>query len=218
MSGTPKNDIAGKRFGRLTVAEINGRSKDQGAMWSATCDCGTVVSVRRSSLVAGHSKSCGCLKKDSLTKRVGKLTSARLTMLQRRASEVVEAGTRVCTGSDCSYGGVPQTLDKFPFNKKSLVGVVARCKECIGNYQLLTRYGISRAGKREMMRVQGGICAIPGCVAKLNTIESSHVDHCHATGRVRGILCSACNTSLGLLEESRERIMGLVSYLDSSLP
>lgn len=41
-----------------------------------------------------------------------------------------------------------------------------------------------------------------------------HIDHDHETGLVRGILCSPCNTSLGLLKESKERLLALVSYLE----
>jgi len=56
------------------------------------------------------------------------------------------------------------------------------------------------------------VCANPGCknTTKLN------IDHCHATGRIRGLLCMGCNTSLGFLGEDHNRIRGLIRYLDSS--
>lgn len=44
-----------------------------------------------------------------------------------------------------------------------------------------------------------------------------HVDHCHATGQFRGWLCRGCNTALGLLNDSPERIGKLSIYLEASL-
>ena len=41
-----------------------------------------------------------------------------------------------------------------------------------------------------------------------------HIDHNHETGRVRGLLRTSCNKSLGMLEEDRSRIVGLTGYLD----
>jgi len=38
-------------------------------------------------------------------------------------------------------------------------------------------------------------------------------DHCHDTGKLRGVLCQSCNTALGMLEDSEGRIMGLRKYL-----
>src|SRR5260221_5122171 len=58
---------------------------------------------------------------------------------------------------------------------------------------------------------QKGLCANPGCARELE--GKGHVDHCHSTGQVRGILCQACNRALGLLYDDRARILGLAEYL-----
>lgn len=66
------------------------------------------------------------------------------------------------------------------------------------------KYGITAADYQRMFEKQNGCCAICG------KIETSHnqwglkrlaVDHDHETGRVRGLLCSNCNTRLGHLED-----------------
>lgn len=44
-------------------------------------------------------------------------------------------------------------------------------------------------------------------------IKALSVDHCHASGRVRGLLCSSCNTALGLLGDDPDRITALLAYL-----
>lgn len=41
-----------------------------------------------------------------------------------------------------------------------------------------------------------------------------HIDHCHTTGKIRGALCHACNTALGLAGESIERLLALAEYLE----
>lgn len=56
-----------------------------------------------------------------------------------------------------------------------------------------TRYGITRERYAEMLAQQDGKCAICRDVPR----RDLHIDHCHATGAVRGLLCNRCNTGLG---------------------
>lgn len=52
-----------------------------------------------------------------------------------------------------------------------------------------------------MLDFQDGKC---GVCRKPENGKALAVDHCHETGRVRGLLCSKCNTAIGLLKDSRE--------------
>ena len=56
-------DIAGQRFGRLTVVDAVERPKDrkQGTYWLCKCDCGGTEIVRTDKLTQGRKRSCGCL-------------------------------------------------------------------------------------------------------------------------------------------------------------
>lgn len=56
-------DLEGIKFGRLTVLSYAGAIGHNQA-WIAVCECGTERSFRASGLIAGTTKSCGCLKKD----------------------------------------------------------------------------------------------------------------------------------------------------------
>lgn len=80
---------------------------------------------------------------------------------------------------------------------------------------LRRRYGISVAEFDELYRQQGGKCAICKQVPEpmRNGRSSMHVDHDHATGLVRGLLCHRCNTALGLLRESRRMLKAIDRYL-----
>lgn len=59
---TAKKDIVGKKFGRLTVMRDEGKRKNSRIVWLCRCDCGELHEALSSSLMTGHTKSCGCLK------------------------------------------------------------------------------------------------------------------------------------------------------------
>lgn len=63
------NNLAGKRFGRLTTLKDSGeRSKNRNIIWRCICDCGNIKMVTTDSLKSGKTKSCGCLRIDALKK------------------------------------------------------------------------------------------------------------------------------------------------------
>ena len=71
------------------------------------------------------------------------------------------------------------------------------------------QYGVDAATIMGMWEGQGRRCAI--CRSKLGL--KFVVDHCHKTGCVRGLLCSNCNTGLGLFGDSLERLHAALNYL-----
>ena len=74
-------------------------------------------------------------------------------------------------------------------------------------------YGITPEAYQQLQEAQGGMCG--GC--GLSPTEALHVDHNHATGAVRGLLCRTCNLSLGHAKDSQAVLRGLATYLDSHL-
>lgn len=76
------------------------------------------------------------------------------------------------------------------------------------------KYGITRAERDRMLAEQGGRCKI--CGGEPDPRHQGgrlHVDHCHETGRVRGLLCGHCNTAIGLLKEDPRLFESAVLYL-----
>jgi len=80
-------------------------------------------------------------------------------------------------------------------------------------YNLSQKFGISLEQYDEMLRRQNHCCAI--CHRHQDEIKRKFaVDHDHATGRIRSLLCNFCNTSLGGFDDSIEKLERAISYLE----
>jgi hypothetical protein len=81
--------------------------------------------------------------------------------------------------------------------------------------RLITRYskyGLTEDTFNDLFRSQGskcGICKSDTPVGK----RGWFVDHCHTTGKTRGILCTRCNSLLGAVDDSQQRLLQLIGYL-----
>jgi len=62
--GRKKLNLEGQKFGRLTVLHEDGKNKQKQILWNCLCDCGKFTVVPTCSLKSGHTKSCGCLRKE----------------------------------------------------------------------------------------------------------------------------------------------------------
>lgn len=71
-------------------------------------------------------------------------------------------------------------------------------------------YGISIEQYEEMSERQSHKCAL----CRRAYARTLHVDHCHETGDVRGLLCNNCNTGIGLFEESIVLFRAATAYLE----
>jgi hypothetical protein len=77
---------------------------------------------------------------------------------------------------------------------------------------LIRLHGLTPARLKYIRTSQGNRCAI--CDDELGTGKQVHVDHCHRTNRVRGILCAKCNTGLGKLGDDIEGLRRALAYLE----
>jgi hypothetical protein len=78
--------------------------------------------------------------------------------------------------------------------------------------KVLHKFGITQAELDVMLEAQNSLCAICGN-GHVGVGTRLHIDHCHDTGRIRGLLCGKCNTAVGLLDDSPERAEQLAAYL-----
>ena len=77
--------------------------------------------------------------------------------------------------------------------------------------RLRWKYGISEVDYQRMFTQQKGVCAICARPSLKGVLD---VDHDHATGRVRGLLCNPCNRGLGSFQDDPIRLAEAVRYLE----
>lgn len=88
-------------------------------------------------------------------------------------------------------------------------------KEYRRKHHLKWRYGISHEDYVQMLSDQGGGCAVCG-TTEIGDQRASHfhVDHCHTSGKVRGLLCMGCNAAIGSAGDDPSRLRALADYLE----
>lgn len=80
-------------------------------------------------------------------------------------------------------------------------------------------YGLTNEEYQQMLLEQDSRCAI--CYThefsktRNGSIKNLSVDHCHTTGKIRKLLCSKCNSMLGMANESKETLYAAIKYLES---
>jgi hypothetical protein len=79
-------------------------------------------------------------------------------------------------------------------------------------YALARAYGVTQSDLDAISKAQGGACAI--CRRPLPGGKWTHVDHDHASGKVRGLLCGTCNVGLGMFQESSELLRCAAEYME----
>lgn len=139
----------------------------------------------------------------------------------------------MATFATCARCQERKPVSDFSPNVRHASGVATNCRACAAaltrerrqrdperarrnerRKRLKQTYGISEADYDRMLAKQGGRCAI--CRARYADGEGGrlHVDHDHATGVVRGLLCAACNTGLGCFSDSTMALLAAVAYLE----
>lgn len=78
--------------------------------------------------------------------------------------------------------------------------------------QSLKRFGLSLEDFYEMIKIQNNSCSI--CGNEFKKYSDAHLDHNHITNKHRGLLCSSCNTSIGLVKENTVTLNSMINYLE----
>lgn len=76
------------------------------------------------------------------------------------------------------------------------------------------KYGLTSESFERLWNQQDGKCAI--CLTPLARGPHAHIDHCHGSGRVRGILCSFCNHGLGRFRDQPTLLIAAAKYLTAN--
>jgi hypothetical protein len=120
----------------------------------------------------------------------------------------------------CTRCREDKPLEEFPRSpsKYAIHGRGWACKKCRAitaaawrNKNLPLFYGISTEQYEQLLETRGTRCPICG-----DKNESPNIDHCHKTGKVRGLLCGRCNTALGMLRDNPRACLRAAIYLQSA--
>lgn len=98
----------------------------------------------------------------------------------------------------------PRRKEYYENNKKSAHGA-----------HLKKKFNIDRVEYEEILKKQNGKCAICGTDKPGGKYLNFPVDHDHATGKIRALLCSPCNTGMGHFKDSPTLLRKAAEYLDS---
>lgn len=125
----------------------------------------------------------------------------------------------------CNKCNTTKPITEFHVKRDRKDGRASTCKSCVNNRQreydpnknkdskLRKAYGITLSDYNAMLEAQGGVCAICKGTEGMQRDVQMAVDHCHATGKVRGILCSHCNRGLGFFKDNIESLKAAIKYL-----
>lgn len=144
------------------------------------------------------------------------------------------------TEKPCTICKVVLSLDSFYKAKVGWGGRQSRCKDCHRekvrvkadaspefrekirrnrhSYTLRDKFGMTLADYDKMHEAQQGLCAIchkpeTKVSGTRGTVKRLSLDHNHATGKARGLLCMRCNTAIAMFDEDAYRFGSAVRYL-----
>jgi len=145
-------------------------------------------------------KTCGTekpLSNFSLTAKAGSITKKKYI----RKTDVYSSSCKECKSK--------RTTDRYwkktPQERKVLIEQQ--------KFRSIKRlYGLTEEGYGDIIKNQGNVCATCKC-----DLKTPCVDHCHSTGKVRGILCPSCNLVLGKVGDNPETLLNMIQYLNDNL-
>lgn len=168
----------------------------------------------------GYNNSCKACKKE-------------YTKKYHEKQKVINEKTGISTESKtCPKCKKIKPADCFYKNKSSKTGLASFCKSCSSlkgkewnqknkerlrhksrENDLKRNYGLTIQEYHALLRKQNGKCDICGSTDPGKNKKYFPVDHCHLTGKVRGLLCGKCNCALGLLNDDLILLEKATDYL-----
>lgn len=129
----------------------------------------------------------------------------------------------------CKGCNEEKDVSLFPKDTRKESGIRPRCKACYAaankkarqirgwtekdkDVRLQRTFGLKPGQYDEMLASQDYKCAVCGKTEQENNKRLA-VDHCHKTGKIRKLLCHKCNCALGLVDDDKDKLSSMISYL-----
>lgn len=177
-------------------------------------DCGVDMPSRR---LYGQCHDCKLKSEDILPTRVCKSCSVRKFKIEFPSHKQVVH--------------MPDGSDRYVYNRRS------SCYECTNKKMTekkaklppehvkfarakrkFSKYGLTIDSANDLLESQGGKCKICSLEISFSSEKCKNkacIDHCHKTGKIRGLLCNNCNSGIGYLQDSPEILEIAINYLGS---
>ena len=129
----------------------------------------------------------------------------------------VEKKYETCTSEGCT-NPTPDSYMKFDKRRPHLGERPHHYSRCSACTQLLKNYNLTVPERNAMVEEQKHECSLCNRKIYIGSVQkfganTAVVDHCHTTGKVRGILCSHCNQAMGMLNEDISTLENMIEYL-----
>ncbi len=133
----------------------------------------------------------------------GKVKSAKSFSRKRASNDGYNSSCRSCT---TAYNRSRHSSDLYSLHKQR-------------ENNLKNGYNLTFTEYDAIFQSQSGVCACCGreetAFSRVaNSFQRLSVDHCHRTNKIRGLLCSNCNTALGLMHEDPANVKSLLTYIE----
>jgi hypothetical protein len=223
--------LVNSRFGQVTIVDVDcGTDRKGGRLVKCRCDCGGEVVCSLSSLRAGDRIRCrlpGCCRIEHMLsgRRFGKLVvlgeskrklsggKQKLWVCKCQCGRLTEATThalnkkrRSCGKGACRWNwrGGKRNIGSEAWARMRLarIGISSRRSGCAEPYESWERV-------IELWNECNNACSC----CKRKRKGTLVLDHCHQTGRLRGFVCSGCNTAIGLIGESSSALAAASRYV-----
>jgi len=102
------------------------------------------------------------------------------------------------------------------YSKRYYEAHKSACNRASLDARFRRKFGLTIAERDALIQAQDGTC--PLCGRVFTRFDRACVDHDHATGRMRGIICSSCNKALGLFKDSIPALTRAIAYLQEVRP
>lgn len=130
----------------------------------------------------------------------------RMTDKRRRVNPTENEINRQQRRREVKYKNLKIKLDNNPL-------LAQQRREMARKKYLKKKYVITQEDYKNMFIKQEGVCKICNLA---DLIDGLVVDHCHETGKIRGLLCGHCNRALGKFKDSKPLLLSAIKYLENS--
>lgn len=130
----------------------------------------------------------------------------------RSKPDKLSSECKPCNKIKSKEWAVKNKENKNEYIKKYNQKNIEQRKQTSRKYELKRTYGISLLQYELMLKAQNNSCKI--CLISKDSLKRDlAVDHCHKTGKIRGLLCNNCNVGIGNFKDSKELLINAIQYL-----